>query len=313
MTGSPAATWSIAVAAPGWAAAAFADALEPHVDSVSIFAGDMDHTVTAIVSGLVDWAALVRAIETAARDRGTAVPRIGHERLDGIDWLGRNRSQFPKLRYGRFMIHGAHHRPVDRTGLLAIEIEAGRAFGSGTHASTEGCLRALDRLSWTVRPRSVIDVGCGSGILAVAAARLWPCARVLALDCDPAAVETARENAAINHVATRIAVRSADGLAGIRTPADLVTANILAGPLIGLAADASRLVRDAGHIVLSGVLASQVREVVAAYRRHGFAPVRRIRIAEWCTLVLRRRRRVRRRREWTAGGVGTAGRHVPDW
>ena len=290
MTGAPAAVWSITVDAPGTAAQAFADTLEPHVDSVSVFAGEEDRTVTAIVSGLVDWTVLVRAIETAAHERAIPVPRIIHERLDGIDWLGRNRSHFPKLRYGRFLVHGAHHRPIERCGLLAIEIEAGRAFGSGTHASTEGCLRALDRLARSVRPRCIIDLGCGSGILAIAAVRLWPRARVLALDCDPAAVETARSNAAINRAASRIVVRRATGFSGVRTTADLVTANILAEPLVALAPDAARRVRGAGHVVLSGVLASQALRVRAAYRRHGFRQVRQIVIGDWCTLVLRRTR-----------------------
>ena len=291
MTGTPAAVWSITVdAPPGAAAQAFADTLEPHVDSVSVFAGDEDGSVMAIVSGLVDWAVLVRSIETTAHRCAIPVPRITHERLDGIDWLGRNRSHFPKLRYGRFLVHGSHHRPIDRCGLLAIEIEAGRAFGSGTHASTEGCLRALDRLARSVRPGVIIDLGCGSGILAIAAVRLWPRARVLALDCDPAAVETTRGNAAINRAASRIVVRRATGFSGVRTTADLVTANILAEPLIALAPDAARRVRGAGHIVLSGVLASQARRVRATYRRHGFRQVRQILIGDWCTLVLRRTR-----------------------
>ncbi len=312
MTGAPAAVWSIAVDAHGTAAQAFADALEPLVDSVSVFAGDEDRTVMAIVSGLVDWAVLVRAIETTAHQHAIPVPRIVHERLDGIDWLGRNRSHFPKLRYGRFLVHGAHHRPIERCGLLAIEIEAGCAFGSGTHASTEGCLRSLDRLARSVRPRTVIDLGCGSGILAVAAVRLWPRARVLALDCDPAAVETARNNAAINRASSRIVVRRATGFSGAgTTTVDLVTANILAEPLVTLAPDAARRVRSAGHIVLSGLLASQARMVRAAYRRHGFRQVGQVLIGDWCTLVLRRARDRRSRSGLTAGGVGTAGRHVP--
>ncbi len=311
MTGAPAAIWSITVDVPGTAAQAFADALERHVDSVSVFAEDEDRTVMAIVSGLVDWPVLVRAIETTAHHRAIPVPRIVHERLDGIDWLGRNRSHFPKLRYGRFLVHGAHHRPIDRFGQFAIEIEAGRAFGSGTHASTEGCLRALDRLARSVRPRRIIDVGCGSGILAIAAVRLWPRARVLAIDCDPAAVETARSNAAINRTASRTVVRRTTGFSGVRTSASLVTANILAEPLVALAPDAARRIRGAGHIVLSGVLASQARRVRAAYHRHGFRQVRQILIGDWCTLVLKRTRNRRPRSGWTAGGVGTAGRHVP--
>ena len=294
MTARPAAIWGVSVAAPPAVAPAVADALEPFVDSVSVFAEDdgPDPSVMAVLSGYPAHAAIVRAVEAAARDAGVAAPRVEFDRLDAVDWLSRNRNDMSVIRCGRFLIHGAHHRPIRPRGRLLLEIDAGRAFGSGTHPSTEGCLRALQRLSRACSPRDVIDIGCGSGILAIAAARLWPRARVLALDSDPEAVETTRENAAINQVAPRISVRVSTGLpkAPPTRPADVIAANILARPLIALSGDAARWTRGRGRIVLSGVLHTQQASVLAAYRRRGFRPDRTIRIGDWSTLMLTRER-----------------------
>ncbi len=294
--GAGAGLWRVSVAAPPALAPVFGAALEPLADSVSAFTveGRPEPSVTALLARYPDHAAIVAAVEAAARAAGARTPDVAIEPLPEIDWLARNRESFPRLRHGRFLVHGSHNRPAARGGALAIEVDAGRAFGSGTHGSTEGCLRAMEGLSRSFRPRRVLDLGCGSGILSVAAALLWPRARVLAADIDPHAARTARGNAAVNGVARRVAAIRSDGYPG-PPPApgrrfDLVVANILAGPLVAMAPEAGRRLRPGGRLLLSGLLAGQEREVLAAYLPRGFAAARHTRVGMWSTLSLVRGR-----------------------
>ena len=298
--------WQVAVEVPAADAWTVADAIERFVITVSVFEieGTPDWAVTGIIEGFPDHAAIVAAIEDVARAGGFTVSDIRIDLLPEIDWLARNRDSFPSLYYGRFLIHGSYRRPARPTNALTIEVDAGRAFGSGTHGSTEGCLRALDQLARSRRPRRILDLGCGSGILAIAAARLWRRAMIAATDIDIQAVETTRENVRLNRVARQIVSSRADGYPLRRPPpggrCDLVIANILAQPLIGLAPDAGRWVRPGGHIILSGLLTHQEQAVLAAYRANGFALGRRHRVRGWSTLMLRRRLK---RRSNTSQGI----------
>jgi ribosomal protein L11 methyltransferase len=169
----------------------------------------------------------------------------------------------------------------------------GLAFGSGEHATTRGCLLALDDLARRRRLRRVLDLGCGSGVLAIAAAKTWP-ARVLAADNDPVAVAVAAENAALNGVADRVRVVESDGYRhpaiGAGGPYDLILANILADPLRGFARDLARRLAPGGAAVLSGIVDHQVRPVVLAHRPYGLRLRRTIAIGPWATLVLGRTR-----------------------
>jgi ribosomal protein L11 methyltransferase len=272
---------------------AFSEALEPLVDSCSIFEieGSDYWAVAGITQHFPDHASLVKAIKQTARDAEIDPPDVEILQLPNIDWLAQNRDSFPSLRYGRFLIHGSHERPARPTHALTIEVDAGRAFGSGTHGSTEGCLRSLDRLSRSIRPKRMLDLGCGSGILAMAAARLWRRVSVLAVDIDIHAVRTTAENTKRNHVARQIHAARADGYPrrrhGIGGNCDLVTANILAAPLISMATDAKHWLRPGGRIILSGLLRHQERAVQAAYGSRGFILLRRVRIQGWSTLSLR--------------------------
>ena len=285
--------WQISLEVPAAHAFAFGEALETLVDSCATFEieNSANWAVTGITQHFPDHASLVGAVKRAARDAGIDAPDVEIQQLPDLDWLARNRESFPSLRYGRFLIHGSHERPVRPTHALTIEVDAGRAFGSGTHGSTEGCLRTLDRMSRARRPRRVLDLGCGSGILAMAVARLWRRASVLAVDIDIHAVRTTAENSRRNHVARQIRAARADGYPrrtrGIGGRCDLVTANILAGPLIAMATDAKRWLRPGGRIILSGLLRHQEREVVAAYLSRGFTFVRRTRVQGWSTLDLK--------------------------
>jgi ribosomal protein L11 methyltransferase len=191
---------------------------------------------------------------------------------------------------GRFLIHGSHDRAVGRGKRFAIEIDAGQAFGTAHHGTTRGCLIAIDRLAKRRTWRSVLDLGTGSGVLAMGVAKVSN-ARVLASDIDPVAIAVAEENWRHNGVGAGIRGLAAPGLHAAdfarRAPFDLIAANILAAPLIRLAPPLSRLAARGGHVVLSGLLDSQSREVSATYRRLGLVLESRLSLEGWTTLVLR--------------------------
>ena len=214
--------------------------------------------------------------------------RLHAEAVPDENWVTVSQAALPPVHAGRFTIHGSHDRHKIARGPFTIEIDAGEAFGTAHHATTWGCLLAIDRL--TRRPcrlSRVLDLGCGTGVLAIAAARMLPAARVDASDIDPEAVRVARDNVARNEV-PRIHVTVADGLGRPGKPYDLLIANILAGPLIDLAPRMRPAVRAGGCLVLSGILNEQAAQVRAAYHAQGFVLQRKDRIAGWTTLTLRK-------------------------
>lgn len=213
------------------------------------------------------------------------------EEVPDENWVALSQAALPPIAAGRFVVHGSHDRARFAMRRLAVEIEAGEAFGSGHNATTALCLEALDAQARWRRPlRRVLDLGCGSGVLAIAAARVAPTARVLAVDNDPVAAAIARENARLNRVSGRVRGLTATGLAhpALRCgpPFDLVLANILPGPLIALAPALRGAVRGGGAAILSGLLDHQAAEVAAAYRANGFRMVRRLQRAGWTALVV---------------------------
>ncbi|MGH6945444.1 MAG: 50S ribosomal protein L11 methyltransferase [Geminicoccaceae bacterium] len=209
--------------------------------------------------------------------------------MPSADWLARTAEGFPPQAIGRFWIRGTHVTEAPPRDTVAIRLDAGLAFGSGEHATTQGCLLALDHLARRRRFKRVLDLGCGSGILAIAVARLWP-ARVVASDNDPVAVEVARRNAAINQVAHRIRCVAGDGYShpAIRAfgPYELICANILADPLCDMARETARHLAPGGIAVLSGLLDRQAARVLEAHRRAHLRPGREITIGIWTTLVV---------------------------
>jgi ribosomal protein L11 methyltransferase len=216
-------------------------------------------------------------------------------RIDDRDWVAQVRAELTPVRAGRFVVYGSHDRARIPSNLVGLEIEAAQAFGTGHHATTQGCLTALDRLARQgFVARRVADIGAGTGVLAMAAASIWPC-RAVASDIDPLATETARQNVAANHLADRVCCVTAAGfghdLIRRTAPYDLVFANILASPLKRLAPGMARHVAPGGVIVLSGLLVTQAASVAAVYRAHGFLPQDTVRIGNWASLVLGRYRR----------------------
>lgn len=211
------------------------------------------------------------------------------EVLADADWLAMALSGLPPVRAGRFFIFGAHDRGLAPPNAVNLRIEAGAAFGTGHHGTTVGCLLAYDALLKSRRFPRVLDVGAGTGVLAIAAAKTGSPIAV-GTDIDRPSVRIARENATLNQAQARFVHASGLGHRLVRdqAPYDLVFANILAAPLVMLAQHIKRALRPGGTAILSGLLRTQARRVLAAYRSRGFVLDRRINRDAWTTLVLRR-------------------------
>ncbi len=212
--------------------------------------------------------------------------------LPEIDWVAKVRRELVPVEAGRFFVYGSHDAHRVPTGRIALLIEAAMAFGTGHHGTTQGCLRALDRLvSLGAEKRRVADIGCGTAVLAMAAARVWP-GPVWASDIDAVAVEVAQANARANDLGERVICLEAAGFAhpelDAAAPFDLIFANILKGPLITLAPDVAAQLAPGGHAILSGLLVGQAEAVLAAYTAEGLALEAREDIGEWATLTLHR-------------------------
>lgn len=224
---------------------------------------------------------------------GDGVPRFSIETVPDENWVAISQAALPPVTAGRFTVHGSHDRGRVPRGPNAIVIDAGEAFGTAHHATTLGCLLAIDRLARTTAFETALDLGCGSGVLAIALAKALPNVDIIATDLDPQSVKVATENVRINGVASRIALTAARGVDHMwlrqSPPFDLIIANILAGPLISLAPDLAKKLARSGTLVLSGLLTPQAPQVIAAYRAAGFQIERHDRIAGWSTLTLLRR------------------------
>ncbi|MER8571708.1 50S ribosomal protein L11 methyltransferase [Mesorhizobium sp. M1338] len=236
----------------------------------------------------------VDAVETRLKDilAGLSLSKpIERESLPDIDWVARSLEGLKPVRAGRFFVHGAHDRRKRHSGELAIEIEAGLAFGTGHHGTTAGCLEMLEKVVRRERPRNALDLGTGSAVLAIAVARLAHIP-VLATDIDPVAVWVAAANARLNHVKALVETVTAPGfhhpIFGKRAPFDLIVANILARPLMRLAPQMADHIALGGSIVLSGILERQRDAVVSAYVGQNFRHVRTLHREGWVTIHLKR-------------------------
>ncbi|RWP44421.1 MAG: 50S ribosomal protein L11 methyltransferase [Mesorhizobium sp.] len=246
------------------------------------------HEVSLYADGDVD------AVEARLKDilAGLALSRpIAREPVPDIDWVTRSLEGLKPVRAGRFFVHGAHDRRKRHSGELAIEIEAGLAFGTGHHGTTAGCLEMLEQVVRRERPRNALDLGTGSAVLAIALAKLVHIP-VLATDIDPVATKVAAANARLNHVKALVETVTAPGfhhpIFAARGPFGLIVANILARPLMRLAPEMAGHVGLGGSIVLSGILDRQRDAVISAYVGQRFRHVRTLHRDGWVTIHLKR-------------------------
>ena len=304
--------WRIAVAVPTSAVAAIEQALEPFADAAltvldadpagsrrpgepqpASWTSDIWLAEACVVEALTteppDSAEIIAVLAVAAAAVGIAVPSARIEPIAARDWVAETYRAFPEISVGRYRVRGSHIADPIRPGALTVTIDAALAFGTGEHETTRGCLKALDRLARRFRPERVLDIGCCSGILAIAAAKTWPC-RIVASDIDPRAAAVAARNARVNGVAARVQAITATGYRSPAieewAPADLILSNILARPLARLAPALSGHLAPEGVAVLSGLLWWQEAFVLGAHRSQGLRLVSRIREGEWTTLVL---------------------------
>jgi ribosomal protein L11 methyltransferase len=216
---------------------------------------------------------------------------VTFDTVEARDWVKASLEDLVPVPAGRFIVHGQHDRDRVAANKLGIEIEAALAFGTGHHGTTRGCLLLLDHVLKAWRPRRVLDLGTGTGVLAIAAAKALH-ENILASDIDPPSVQVARDNARLNRSGHLVRAIRATGFAAPQfaqaAPFDLVLANILANPLRQLATPMARHLAPSALVILSGLLTPQAPAVIAAYRARGLVPVRHLRIEGWSSLLLRK-------------------------
>jgi len=273
------------------AAAAFAEAIEPFLISVTWTADEDDPT--SIVVGFnetpPDAEAMTRAVNDVAKALDQRVPVLNIEQVTGFDWLSENKQAFPPIREGRFFIYIPDWEGVVPAGTVALSIPAAGAFGTGRHGSTQGCLAGLETIHRLI-PGDILDMGCGSGILGLAAIKLWR-RPVLGSDIDNHSVDGMIDNARTN---TMLPFVHAVTARGYRHPAlygktyALIFANILAKPLTDMASDLVKHLKPGGIAILSGLLPDQGNWVAGRHRALGLKLIRRIHRDGWLSLVMQK-------------------------
>lgn len=272
---------------------AFADALGPFVGALSLFPveGSGETRIAGYGADAPDESALEAAMADAAQNIGVAVPTVHVVWLPDVDWVAENQAQFEPVRAGRFYVHDSDHMDPPPHGCVPIRVDAATAFGTGHHGTTRGCLEAIDRLIRRRRISApVLDLGCGTGVLGIAAAKALRLP-VFASDIDPIAVAKADENVRINGVSRFVRVFESRGFESMSVrrpgPYGLILANILARPLQRLAPAIAANRQSGAPVVLSGLMREQEPQVLAAYRTQGLSLQARIHHDEWSTLICR--------------------------
>ncbi len=270
----------------GLASDLLSEIVEPVALSVSFFEVDEAQDLWSVEAHYADRPD-GSMLESVLSDLGQF--SISIKLLKDRDWVTLSQETQKPVEAGRFYIHATHHSPPTDPSLIPIRIEAGQAFGTGHHGTTQGCLEAIGTCLKESTIYNALDLGCGTGVLAMALAKI-SAADLIASDIDPIAIETARQVAMDNNLVNRVRFVTAKGFHHdeilSRAPYDLIIANILAKPLIGLAKEFSHYVSDGGRVILSGLLITQERRVQSAFSMNGFRLLRRRHIDEWSTLTL---------------------------
>ncbi len=251
---------------------------------------DLPWRIEALCADPPDVGQVEAALRPVADGFGFELEPVEVEEVASIDWVMAALASHPPVRAGRFYVHGTHEPTLPRGQAIDLKVDAGRAFGTGNHQSTQGCLLALDWLAKRQKFNRLLDVGTGSGILALAMAKRWR-VPVLGIDIDPVAARIAADYAVRNEVSSFTRFVSGDGFAHReitqRAPYDLITANILARPLKRMAPAMRKALSPGGYVVMAGILDRHERLVLSAYETQGMALAKRYRLQEWTTLVLK--------------------------
>ena len=273
------------------AAQALADQIDEHlfIDALAVTVNETDEAQAL-------WNTIAYFEDEAAAQSASAILNITGAEISAVpdeDWVRKSLEGLAPVTAGRFFLHGSHDRDKRRSGGHSFEIDAGTAFGTGHHGTTAGCMVIFDAILKQQKPKRVFDLGCGTGVLAIAAAKAIN-QTVLATDIDPEAVRVTKLNAALNGLSPRIKALTAAGLHhhAIREagPFDLIFANILARPLVSLAHGLSHLLEPGGTIILSGLTRDQLRWVAAAYAARGLIPTHVNKIENWVAIAMKRPR-----------------------
>jgi len=285
--------WRLSIDIADSHVAAFEGALDPFVESL-MWTVDEDVRGLQRMEGFAtqppDRVRVETALATLAETLDIEVPDLVIEDIPPRDWVAENLKDFPPLHVGRFFIYASHIDQRPLPGRIPMRIDPGAAFGTGTHATTSGCLQVLETLGRKYAFKKPLDVGAGSGILAIAMAKMWHIS-IMGSDIDPVAVAVAQRNARLNHVSGLLHFRTGPGLSAVPKQAkfDLIAANILARPLTQMAPALARHLERRGHVVLSGLLVCDERFVVGAYLAQGLKVKRRLVRDGWLTLVMQKR------------------------
>lgn len=287
--------WTVKTIIPRAGVDALEEAWGAVAVSVSSFEDDPDGVnwqVEALYEEKPDEQALIFALGEIAKAHDFSAPAVELDYLEQRDWVSEVATHFPPIDAGRYYVYGSHVKEAPPEGRIAIRIDAGAAFGSGEHETTRTCLKALDALAEAGRNfTSMLDMGCGSAILAIAMAKTWE-GKVLAADIDAVAVEVSAANAEENGEAHQVVCCVSDGcdnpLIEEFKPYDLITANILANPLIEMAESITAQLAEKGVVVLSGFLERQLHDVRAAYEACGLKEIDLFGENDWRTLVMQR-------------------------
>ncbi len=271
----------------------FMEAFEDFADSISCFedASPEDWLLQLYTQKKPNAEEIESRLSSICQALNINIPEYSYVELPDTDWVAESQKNFKPVEADKFFIHPSWDRQSNTKNLIDIEIDPQQAFGTGGHETTKNCLVGLSRLSRQHNFKNILDVGCGSGILAIAAAKLWPDAEVIGVDNDLICVETSIKNAEINNVSAIVQFYASDGyktdVVKNNAPYDLIVANILAEPLITLAPDAKNNIAKGGHIILSGLLEKQADNVLKAHEKQGFSLVEKISDNNWVVFLLK--------------------------